>query len=83
MNARLHSAGHLLDSAVHRLGLDVSPGKGYHFPDGAYVEYTGSIPAEDRERVKQDIEQGGNEESALVQGWRVDRHLCYSVLVDA
>ena len=37
--ARIHSAGHLLDVAVHDLGFRWRPGKGYHFPDGPYVEY--------------------------------------------
>merc|ERR1740121_2316009 len=37
--ARVHSAGHLLDVAVHDLGFTWQPGKGYHFPDGPYVEY--------------------------------------------
>lgn len=39
MAARLHSAGHLLDAAVTAVGLKWVPGKGYHFPDGPYVEY--------------------------------------------
>merc|ERR1712216_1089056 len=39
MCARVHSAGHLLDAAVQELGLKWIPGKGYHFSDGAYVEY--------------------------------------------
>jgi len=37
--ARTHSAGHLLDVAVHDLGFRWTAGKGYHFPDGPYVEY--------------------------------------------
>jgi len=38
--ARLHSSGHLLDAAVTAVGdLGWTPGKGYHFPSGAYVEY--------------------------------------------
>jgi len=37
--ARVHSAGHLLDVAVYNLGFRWKPGKGYHFPDGPYVEY--------------------------------------------
>uniref|UniRef100_A0A7S4T0V0 Threonyl/alanyl tRNA synthetase SAD domain-containing protein n=1 Tax=Alexandrium monilatum TaxID=311494 RepID=A0A7S4T0V0_9DINO len=37
--ARIHSAGHLLDAAVTAVGLKWVPGKGYHFPDGPYVEY--------------------------------------------
>merc|ERR1712107_287217 len=39
INARLHSAGHLLDAAVNAAGVNWKPGKGYHFPAGAYVEY--------------------------------------------
>lgn len=39
MCARIHSAGHLLDAAVQELALKWIPGKGYHFSDGAYVEY--------------------------------------------
>merc|ERR1712178_619010 len=37
--ARLHSAGHLLDVAVKAADLHWIPSKGYHFPDGSYVEY--------------------------------------------
>jgi Ser-tRNA(Ala) deacylase AlaX len=39
--ARLHSAGHLLDAAVSaiRPPLKWVPDKGFHFPDGPYVEY--------------------------------------------
>ncbi|CAJ1385586.1 unnamed protein product [Effrenium voratum] len=43
-NARLHSAGHLLDVAIFGLGFRWQPGKGYHFADGPYVEY---IPSKD------------------------------------
>ena len=42
--ARYHSAGHLMDIAVRRVGLThLQPGKGYHFPVGAYVDYIGVI----------------------------------------
>lgn len=37
--ARLHSAGHLLDVAVHDVGFCWQAGKSYHFPDAPYVEY--------------------------------------------
>jgi Ser-tRNA(Ala) deacylase AlaX len=47
-NARVHSAGHLLDQAMSLAGQTLVPGKGYHFPDGAYVEYRGKVPAEER-----------------------------------
>jgi Ser-tRNA(Ala) deacylase AlaX len=44
LNARIHSAGHLLDCAVTALGLNqLKPGKGFHFPDGPYVEYEGIV----------------------------------------
>lgn len=40
-NARLHSAGHAIDTAIARNGLAslLKATKGYHFPDGPYVEY--------------------------------------------
>lgn len=37
---RLHSAGHIIDIAVSRLGYDWTPTKGAHFPHMAFVEYT-------------------------------------------
>jgi Ser-tRNA(Ala) deacylase AlaX len=43
LNTKSHSAGHLLDCAVTQLGLALRPSKGYHFPEGPYVEYKGSI----------------------------------------
>jgi Ser-tRNA(Ala) deacylase AlaX len=44
LNARNHSAGHFLDLAMYRLGkTTLKPGKGYHFPKGAYVEYIGTL----------------------------------------
>jgi Ser-tRNA(Ala) deacylase AlaX len=42
-NARSHTAGHLLDTAIRLCGIDIVPGKGYHFPDGPYVEYIGEL----------------------------------------
>ena len=47
--ARLHSAGHLLDLAVRSVVADLQPtvplvaSKGYHFPDGPWVEYEGAL----------------------------------------
>ncbi|MDX1582252.1 MAG: alanine--tRNA ligase-related protein [Thermoanaerobaculia bacterium] len=45
-NTRLHSAGHVVDMAIDRLGLGWKPDKGYHFPQGPYVEYEGSLDEE-------------------------------------
>lgn len=39
LNARLHSAGHLIDMGLFELGNKWKPSKGYHFPQGSYVEY--------------------------------------------
>lgn len=39
-----HTAGHVVDSAMARCGRTLPPVKGYHFLDGPYVEYKGSIP---------------------------------------
>jgi Ser-tRNA(Ala) deacylase AlaX len=62
LHMRLHSAGHVLDMAVNKLGMDWVPGKGYHFPDGPYVEYKGELSEEiDREKLKTDIETVANE----------------------
>lgn len=44
LNARLHTAGHLLDCAVSKLNIDnFKPTKGFHFEQGPYVEYEGTI----------------------------------------
>lgn len=44
LNARNHTAGHLLDVAVTKLGIGgFKPIKGFHFPDGPYVEYYGTV----------------------------------------
>jgi Ser-tRNA(Ala) deacylase AlaX len=43
-NARLHSAGHLIDVVVSEAKIQgLRATKGYHFPDGAYVEFAGMI----------------------------------------
>ena len=47
-NAKIHSAGHLIDIAFANLGYTFPATKGYHFPKGAYVEYTGKVPAAER-----------------------------------
>jgi len=52
LNARLHSAGHLLDIAMLKTDFkDLKPGKGNHTSESSFVEYIGAIPAEAREGV--------------------------------
>jgi len=53
-NAKLHSAGHLLDCAVAELGLKIKPTKGFHFPVGTYVEYEGVL--EDGNQYRKPLE---------------------------
>ncbi len=44
LNAKNHSAGHLIDCAVAKERMDMlKPIKGYHFPEGPYVEYEGKL----------------------------------------
>lgn len=57
LNARIHSAGHIVDKAIDELKLDWIPGKGYHFPNGPYDEYKGSLEGVDKEKIKSDIER--------------------------
>ncbi len=56
LHSRLHSAGHIVDMAVAALGLPWTPGKGFHFPQGPYVEYGGSLEGLDKEKIKTDLE---------------------------
>ncbi len=60
LNNRLHSGGHVLDMGVLLLKLNWIPGKGYHFPDGPYVEYAGSLNGLDKEKLKVDLETAAN-----------------------
>lgn len=48
LNARLHSAGHLIDIAAKKVGFDLNCVKSYHFPDGPYLEYEGMLENSDR-----------------------------------
>ncbi len=57
LNSRLHSAGHLVDKAIYELKLNWTPGKGYHFPNGPYDEYKGTLEGMDKEKLKADIEK--------------------------
>ncbi len=61
LNRKLHSAGHLIDVAVQQLQLPLVPGKGYHFPAGPYVEYSGEIAPENREQAQLQIQEKIND----------------------
>lgn len=62
LNSRLHSAGHLLDLCMHKVGLGhLEPGKGYHFPDGPFVEYKGVVPQSEVPVKQKELEVEANE----------------------
>ena len=48
LNSKNHTAGHLVDCAMHMLGMNLTPASGYHFPEGAYVEYHGTMEENER-----------------------------------
>lgn len=61
LNSRLHSAGHVVDMALAELKADWIPGKGFHFPEGPYVEYTGTLIEGEKESLKSAVEARCNE----------------------
>jgi len=67
LNSRIHTAGHLIDTAMINCGYDYHPTKGYHFPDSPYVEYEGMIAVEDRKKVCATIEEEANRLIATAQ----------------
>ncbi|CAM9339750.1 unnamed protein product, partial [Phaeothamnion confervicola] len=85
LHARLHSAGHALDAALQRLGYDraLKPAKGYHFPSGSYVEYEGSLPADQRagfiEAVNAELRKLVSEDIATVVENRVGCTGCRTI----
>ena len=57
LNSRVHTAGHLIDVCMNQLGQPMEPSKGFHFPEGPYVEYIGEIEPVQRDEVKGGIEE--------------------------
>ncbi|XP_057959811.1 uncharacterized protein LOC131152147 isoform X3 [Malania oleifera] len=61
LNSRLHSAGHLLDICMQNIGLGyLETGKGYHFPDGSFVEYKGTVPQDELQSKQKELELEAN-----------------------
>lgn len=61
LHTKLHSIGHLVDMALKELSIDWIPGKGYHFPNGPYVEYVGNLDGFNKEQLIKDLENKCNE----------------------
>ena len=54
---RLHTAGHLIDAALHLIGYNWEPTKGYHFPNGPYVEYKGCLDQSEVGLLKSNLQK--------------------------
>lgn len=60
LHSRIHSAGHVLDMGLRKLDLQLTSGRGYHFPEGPYNQYF--IDKEiDKEKLLVDLERACNE----------------------
>jgi len=64
VNTRLHSAGHVIDMAIDKLGLDWVASKGQHYPHLSAVEYSGTWQPERAKELKGAIEKQANEFTA-------------------
>lgn len=56
LHMRLHSAGHVIDLALMRLNYNWPPHKGYHFPNGPYVEYEALLGDINAHQLRADLE---------------------------
>lgn len=57
LHSRVHSAGHVIDMAVAAMRLPWKPAKAFHFPEGPYVEYEGSLENLDKEELREQLEK--------------------------
>lgn len=60
LNSRNHTAGHVIDYAMYNLGYRLPQAKAYHFPQGPYVEYQGTLEQEERDQLVGKLEQEVN-----------------------
>jgi len=63
LNSRIHSAGHVIDLAIQQLYPNLTPSKGYHYPEGPYLEY--SIPNSDT-TFSIDVDKLNTENSTII-----------------
>ncbi len=64
LNNKNHTAGHIIDIAMRNHGTEFIPTRGFHFPQGAYVEYDGTLDEQERATLKQQVQE---EVTKLVQ----------------
>jgi len=56
-NSARHSGGHLLLNAMRDAGRTLVATKGYHFPDGPYVEFAGPVPETERDSLRERLQR--------------------------
>ncbi|RSL52471.1 hypothetical protein CEP54_010893 [Fusarium duplospermum] len=70
LHSRIHDGGHILASAVRRLGI---PGlreiKAQHYPGFAFVEFQGTIPGDKKEEIERIANEIVNEDRSIVVHW--------------
>ncbi|KYP87411.1 hydrolase [bacteria symbiont BFo2 of Frankliniella occidentalis] len=47
INAKSHTAGHLISHIIENMNSNLSPAKGHHYPDNAYIELIENEPSND------------------------------------
>ncbi|QKW36747.1 hypothetical protein HUT06_24225 [Actinomadura sp. NAK00032] len=85
-HALLHTGGHLVMTAVDRL-VGYHPTKGYHFPNGPYVEFDRPLPVPDRETFAARVQEAMDRTrwspraspSGPVRSWRPSWRRCAAV----
>lgn len=55
LNAKSHSAGHLMGDIVEKLAPELVGVKGFHFPEGPNVEFTGKLTSFTSEELMQKV----------------------------
>lgn len=66
LNMRNHTAGHLVASVIAELKPELKANKGYHFPDGPYVQFEGLVAPEERQAL-------GAKAQELANQWIAER----------
>ena len=61
LHNRNHTAGHLIDYALENMGYNFVAHKAYHFPQGPYVEYSGTLEQAEREILLPKLEKAVND----------------------
>jgi Ser-tRNA(Ala) deacylase AlaX len=64
-NAKSHTSGHLLASIVEKIAPELVAFKGYHFPEGPYVEFKGKLTSLSNTDLIQKVTEISREKIAL------------------